>query len=252
MVDVNGRPPLRPFGSCSELIDKCSRLFHRMASSLGGMFDSLSFGDSFDLESRKWKAPGGFHSHRERSLRPFIFMNAVGRHRDLDTMLHESGHAFHSMLCHDEPLLHYRRPPKEFAEVASMAMELFAFPYLDEFYDEVEAARAKRQRLEYVATLLPKIAALDAFQHWIYAYPSHNRAERDACWVRLNDRFGAAVSWQGLERYRQLSWQSSGHLYSVPFYMIEYGIAQLGALQLWLQFKQDRARAMENGDSLRW
>ncbi|HUG69994.1 MAG TPA: M3 family oligoendopeptidase [Pirellulaceae bacterium] len=245
-ADVKSRPPLRPFANCSELIDKSSRLFHRMDLSLGKMFDSLRSGDGFDLESRKWKAPGGFHANRERSRRSFIFMNAVGTHRDLDTMLHESGHAFHAMLCHGEPLLHYKRPPKEFTEVASMSMELFAFPYLDEFYDEMALARAKRQRLELVATILPWIAVLDAFQHWLYANPDHNRSERDAYWIQLNDRFGPAVSWEGLERYRQMSWQIVGHLYGAPFYMIEYGIAQLGALQFWLQFKQDRPRAMEN------
>ncbi|MHC4414140.1 MAG: M3 family oligoendopeptidase [Planctomycetota bacterium] len=244
-VDIRGRPPLRPFQGAQELIGRTSKLFCRMEPSLGRMFDSLQGGGCLDLESRKGKAPGGYQAHRDLSRKPFIFMNAVGLHRDLDTMVHESGHAFHSILCHDEPLLHYRHAPIEFAEVASMAMELFSFPYLDEFYDDDEAARAKRKRLEDLATLLPWIATIDAFQHWIYLHPDHTRAERAARWIELDSRFGPAVSWDGLEKHREIGWQRQGHLFSVPFYYIEYGIAQLGALQLWLHFKEDRAEAIE-------
>ena len=173
-------------------------------------------------------------------------MNAAGVHRDLDTMVHEAGHAFHSILCHHEPLLHYRHAPIEFAEVASMTMELFGFPFLDEFYDEAEVARAKRKRLEDLATMLPWIATIDAFQHWIYTHPQHSHDERSAYWLQLSDRFGPAVGWDGIEKYHQFSWQRQGHLYGVPFYYIEYGIAQLGALQMWLQYKKDPAKAIEN------
>ena len=245
-VDSKGRPPLRPFDGAEELIEKTSRLFHRMEPSLGTMFDSLRGGDCLDLDSRKGKAPGGYQAHRDRSRKPFIFMNAVGLHRDLETMVHEAGHAFHSILCNDEPLLHYRHAPLEFAEVASMSMELLSFPYLGEFYDEAQVARAKRERLEDLSALLPWVATIDAFQHWIYTHPEHSRDERTAHWLELDERFGAAVSWDGLEHYRQMSWQRQGHLFGVPFYYIEYGIAQLGALQLWLGFKADRARAIEN------
>ncbi len=245
-VDSKGRPPLRPFDGAEELIEKTSRLFHRMEPSLGTMFDSLRGGDCLDLDSRKGKAPGGYQAHRDRSRKPFIFMNAAGLHRDLETMVHEAGHAFHSILCNDEPLLHYRHAPLEFAEVASMSMELLSFPYLGEFYDEAQAARAKRERLEDLSALLPWVATIDAFQHWIYTHPEHSRDERTAHWLELDERFGAAVSWDGLEHYRQMSWQRQGHLFGVPFYYIEYGIAQLGALQLWLGFKADRARAIEN------
>ena len=245
-VDSKGRPPLRPFDGAEELIEKTSRLFHRMEPSLGTMFDSLRGGDCLDLDSRKGKAPGGYQAHRDRSRKPFIFMNAAGLHRDLETMVHEAGHAFHSILCNDEPLLHYRHAPLEFAEVASMSMELLSFPYLGEFYDEAQVARAKRERLEDLSALLPWVATIDAFQHWIYTHPEHSRDERTAHWLELDERFGAAVSWDGLEHYRQMSWQRQGHLFGVPFYYIEYGIAQLGALQLWLGFKADRARAIEN------
>jgi oligoendopeptidase F len=244
-VDLKGRAPLRPFEQADELVEKTSKLFHRMEPSLGAMFDSLRGGDCLDLESRKGKAPGGYQAHRDRSLTPFIFMNAAGLHRDLDTMVHEAGHAFHSILCHGEPLLYYRHAPIEFAEVASMSMELFAFPYLDEFYDEARVARARRTRLESITALLPWIATIDAYQHWLYTNPGHTRGERTAQWLELNERFGPAVSWDGLERYLEMAWQRQGHLFGVPFYYIEYGIAQLGALQLWLQFRQDRAAAVE-------
>ncbi len=245
-VDPMGREPLQPFEGTDDLVAKTSRLFHRMDPSLGAMFDTLRTGDCLDLETRKGKAPGGYQAHRDRSLRPFIFMNAAGVHRDLDTMVHEAGHAFHSILCHHEPLLHYRNSPIEFAEVASMTMELFGFPYLDEFYDEAEAMRARRKRLEELATMLPWIATIDAFQHWIYTNPEHTHDERAAYWLQLSDRFGSAVSWDGLAKYHEVSWQRQGHLYGVPFYYIEYGIAQLGALQMWLQYKKDPAKAIAN------
>jgi oligoendopeptidase F len=166
-VDIKGRLPLRPFERSEDLIEKTSGLFARMDPSLGEMFDTLRDGESLDLESRKGKAPGGYQEHRDRSLKPFIFMNAAGLHRDLNTMVHEAGHAFHSILCHGEPLLHYRHAPIEFAEVASMSMELLAFPYLGAFYDETDADRARRKQLESLTVLLPWIATIDAFQHWL-------------------------------------------------------------------------------------
>lgn len=245
-VDPLGREPLRPFEGADELVAKTSKLFHRMDPSLGEMFDTLRSGDCLDLETRKGKAPGGYQAHRDRTLRPFIFMNAAGVHRDLDTMVHESGHAFHAILCHGEPLLHYRHAPIEFAEVASMTMELFGFPFLDEFYDEAGVLRARRKRLEDLATLLPWVATIDAFQHWIYTNPQHTHEQRTAQWLRLSDRFGPAVSWDGLEPYHSFGWQRQGHLFGVPFYYIEYGIAQLGALQMWLQYREDPAKAIAN------
>ncbi len=127
-----------------------------------------------------------------------------------------------------------------------MTMELFGFPFLDEFYDEKDAARAQRKRLEDLATMLPWIATIDAFQHWLYTHPDHSRAERTAYWIELDERFGSAVSWDGLERFRAVTWQRQGHLFGVPFYYIEYGIAQLGALQMWLQYKKDPAAAISN------
>jgi oligoendopeptidase F len=167
-------------------------------------------------------------------------MNASGRHDDVQTMLHEAGHAFHYLLCRHDPLVHYRHAPLEFAEVASMGMELLAQHSLSPFYDEEQAARARREHLGEVVRLLPWIATIDAFQHWIYTHPGHTRAQRTAQWLELDRRFGPAVSWEGLEEVRESAWQRQLHLYCVPFYYIEYGIAQLGALQLWLNAAGDR------------
>jgi oligoendopeptidase F len=245
-VDTLGRPPLRPFSNADELIDGTSKIFHELDGSLGTLFDRLRTGDCLDLESRPGKAPGGYQYQRDFSREPFIFMNAAGLHRDLETMVHEAGHAFHSMLSQHDPLVHYRHAPIEFAEVASMSMELLAHPYLGAFYDETDAARARRRHLESLATMLPWIATIDAFQHWLYTHPRHTRAERTAKWLELDARFGPAVDWTGLEDFRAIQWQRQLHLFSVPFYYIEYGIAQLGALQLWMQARRDESLAIDN------
>ena len=243
-VDPLGRAPLRPFAGADELVTKTSALFHRLDPRLGAMFDQLRDGDSLDLETRKGKAPGGYQESRDRQRRPFIFMNAAGMHRDLETMVHEAGHAFHSILSREDPLVHYRHAPIEFAEVASMSMELLAQPYLDEFYDDAAQARAKRSHLEALSKLIPWTATVDAFQHWIYTNPEHSRDERTAKWIELDERFGSAVDWSGLESFRESTWHRQLHIFEVPFYYIEYGIAQLGALQLWLASQRDEAAAI--------
>ena len=217
-----------------------------MDEGLGDLFDELRTGDCLDLDSRKGKAPGGYRWMRDRSRMPFIFMNAAGLQRDLETMVHEAGHAFHSLLSRDEPLVHYRHSPLEFAEVASMSMELISFPYLDEFYsNKTDVQRSIRRNLEGLLGILPWIATIDAFQHWMYENPEHGQADRTAKWLELDDRFGATVSWDGLEHYREVSWQRQLHLFEVPFYYIEYGIAQLGALQLWLHARRDENKALK-------
>lgn len=239
-VDPKGRPPLKPFSGAAELTDKTQRLFNRMGAGLGEMFATLSEGDSLDLESRKGKAPGGYQYMRDYSRTPFIFMNAAGLHGDVRTLIHEAGHAFHSLLCRDEPLVHYRHAPIEFAEVASMAMELLSMDYWDEYYDDEENLdRARREQLEGVITLLPWVATIDAFQHWIYLNPNHSRGARTEAWLDMFGRFTHDVSWEGLEDVQEAIWQRQGHLFGVPFYYIEYGIAQLGALQLWLKSKEE-------------
>ena len=216
-----------------------------MNPSLGELFDTMRTGDTLDLESRKGKAPGGYQHDRERQRLPFIFMNAAGLMRDVDTMVHEAGHAFHYMLSRDEPLVSYRQPPSEFAEVASMSMELIALPFLDEFLSEADAARARRRHLEGVVSRLCWVATIDAFQHWLYTHPHHTREQRDTCWLELHARFGPDVSWEGLEAERAKMWHRQLHLFVVPFYYIEYGIAQLGALQMWLIYRDDPARALD-------
>jgi oligoendopeptidase F len=251
-VDVRGRPPLRPFEGAAELVERSRRLFDRLDPALGDLFAALcgpaerpATSDCLDLETRRGKAPGGYQSNRDRRRLPFIFMNAAGVQRDVETMVHEAGHAFHSLLCRADPLLAYRAEiPLEFAEVASMSMELLAHPFLDEFYAAPEADRARRVHLEQLTGLLAWVAQVDQFQHWIYTNPGHSVADRHAKWVELNGRFGAAVEWGGLEPYLRTGWQRVLHLYSVPFYYIEYGIAQLGALQVWMNYRRDPTGAL--------
>lgn len=243
-VDTLGRAPLRPFRAADDLVERTSRAFQRMDRELGTMFDSMRGGGCLDLDSRKGKAPGGYQYQRQYSRTPFIFMNAAGLQRDLETMVHEAGHAFHSILSKGDPILAYRGSPMEFAEVASMSMELLTFPVLDEFYSEADANRARRGLLENLATMLPWIAQIDAFQHWVYTHPTHTRQERTAEWLRLTARFGPSVDYSGCEDVLATSWQRQLHLFGVPFYYIEYGIAQLGALQLWLLSRRDSATAL--------
>ncbi len=259
-VDVKGREPLTPFDGGADLMSKTRAAFRSLDERLADMLSELGDGAGrvtsnnmddpplLDLDSRVGKAPGGYQYMRDRSRKPFIFMNAAGLHRDLETMIHEAGHAFHSMLCVDEPLLHYRHSPIEFAEVASMSMELLTMPHWNapgSFYEDKpeDHARAMRRQIESSITLLPWIATIDAFQHWVYANPNHTHDERTAEWIRLDERFGRGFSWEGLETYRDSGWQKQGHLFGSPFYYIEYGIAQLGALGLWI-------RSLEEGPSV--
>ncbi|MDE1171416.1 MAG: M3 family oligoendopeptidase [Verrucomicrobium sp.] len=233
-VDPEGRPPLRPFQNAAELFDKTEAVFGRIDARLRERFARLRQDGSVDLENRKGKAPGGYQSYLPESRRPFIFMNAVGTQRDVETLLHEGGHAIHALQSGGQRLSAYRGgAPMEFCEVASMSMELLGAPHLEEFYAEPEARRARRTLLEGVIQSLPSIAATDAFQHWIYTHPGHTPAERDAAWTDLMKRFGADVDWSGYEAQRGAGWHRILHIFEVPFYYIEYGIAQLGALQVW-------------------
>jgi len=246
-VDIHGRQPLRPFkeGEIPLFVEKVKTIFSRMSPELGAQFGELKMGVNLDLESRKGKRPGGYQSSLEASRQPFIFMNAVGTQGDLDTLLHEAGHAFHYQAARDEPLVYLRSAPLEFCEVASMAMELLGAEHLDVFYSDAERARAKRQHLEGIVRFLPWMAIIDSFQHWIYTHPGHTHEMRTAHWLRLQDRFAsAAVDWSGFESVRASRWQRQLHLFGYPFYYIEYGIAQLGALQLWVQSKSDAAKAL--------
>ena len=255
-VDIHGRPPLRPFKDVEGLITGCSDVFHDMSPELGGMFDMLRERESLDLESRKGKAPGGYQANLEKTRIPFIFMNAAGTHDNLSTMLHEAGHAFHSCYSSNLELIDERNPPLEFAEVASMSMELMSQPQWGVFYSDEEARRAKLDDLEKIVCFLPWMATIDAFQHWVYANPEHTREDRSEHWLELRKRFGPRIDWSGFEELKEISWQGQLHLFQVPFYYIEYGIAQLGALQMWQHHRRDAAdglaryaRAMRLGNT---
>jgi oligoendopeptidase F len=218
-----------------------------MDPSLGELFKSMRSGGCLDLDSRKGKAPGGYQATRDRQRMPFIFMNAAGLQRDVETMVHEAGHAFHALLCRAENLLAYRSEvPIEFCEVASMSMELTSHPFLDEFYTPEQAQRAKRKHLEGIASILPWIATIDQFQHWVYLNPGHTADERTRAWNSLMDRFYPGVDFSGIENARDAMWQRQGHLYTSAFYYIEYGIAQLGAIQLYGNYKRDGAAAIRD------
>lgn len=242
--DPLGRAPLHPFKSADELSAGCSRIFHRLDSELGDQFDRMRELGLLDLSSRKGKAPGGYQSDLSEVRLPFIFMNAVGTNDDVATLLHEAGHAFHNFAVRDEPLHAYRHAPMEISEVASMSMELLAMPYLDEFYSKSEQARIIRSELANKLSLLAWIAIIDSFQRWVYTNEGHSRDERKAYWRSLVDRFGSGVNFEGYEDARDYRWQAQLHIFEVPFYYIEYGIAQLGALQVWSNSRRDSAAAL--------
>src|SRR5439155_748112 len=199
-----------------------------------------------DLANRKGKAPGGYQSTLAESRLPFIFMNSVGQQRDVETLLHETGHAFHTLASRREDLYAYRSAPIEFCEVASMSMELLGNEYLEEFYPTAEANRARRDHLEGIVKFFPWMATIDAFQHWIYSHPGHSREERTDAWLELMHRFGDDVDWIGYEPLRAHLWDRQLHLCLHPFYYVEYGIAQLGALQVWANAKANKAAAFQD------
>ncbi|MGB9861188.1 MAG: M3 family oligoendopeptidase [Candidatus Bipolaricaulaceae bacterium] len=246
LVDPAGRPPLRPFAEPEDLINGVQEIFLRLDPQLGELFRRMAELRLLDVANRPGKAPGGYQSTLTERRLPFIFMNAVGRDQDLWTLLHESGHAFHTLLSRDEPLHMYRDPPLEFAEVASMGMELLASPFLDVFYpDEEDRRRSLEEHLYGIVRLLSWVATIDAFQHWLYTHPGHSRAERHKAWVEIFRRFAGLEDWTGYEEVLEHEWHRQLHLFLAPFYYIEYGIAQLGAIGLWQKAMEDRRQALE-------
>jgi oligoendopeptidase F len=243
-VDPLGRPPLAPFGDVEQLASGAETIFREVDGELGEQFAFLRSRQLLDLANRKGKAPGGYQTTLEDARLPFIFMNAVGLDSDVRTLLHEGGHAFHTLACRAEPLAAYRESPLEFCEVASMSMELLGARRLDPFYQPGDADRSNRKLLEGIVLILPWIATVDAFQHWIYTHPDHERPERHAAWRDLLARFGGIVDWSGYDQARDHSWHRQLHIFLYPFYYIEYGIAQLGALQIWQRSLTDRADAV--------
>jgi len=250
--DIDAEPagikPLQPFKSSEELIEKSIACFSKLRPFFGHCLKKMQEMKHLDLESRKGKAPGGYNCPLAESGAPFIFMNAAGQMQDVTTMLHEGGHAIHSFLAHPLELSGFKEYPMEIAEVASMAMELMSMDEWEVFFaDTTDLKRAKEHQLERVITIFPWIAIIDKFQHWIYEHPIHTHDERTATWNEILNEFqDDVIDYSGLETYRSISWQRQLHLFEVPFYYIEYGIAQLGAIGMWMQFKENKEQAMDN------
>jgi oligoendopeptidase F len=244
-VDPANKPPLRPFDKVETLVTDTQEIFSQLDDKMAEDFRLMRETRLLDLDNRKGKAPGGYQSTLSECRLPFIFMNAVGMQRDVETLLHEAGHAFHALAMREEDLCAYRDAPIEFCEVASMSMELLGNEFIEKFYQPGDARRARRDHLEGIVEIFPWIATVDAFQHWIYSHPGHSRAERQKAWVELMERFGGEVDWTGYEEARTNLWHRQLHIFIHPFYYIEYGIAQLGALQVWANSKKNKARALE-------
>jgi oligoendopeptidase F len=245
-VDPQNRPPLKPFAEVGEMVSRTQKIFDRLDGELAGGFRQMQELRLLDLDNRKGKAPGGYQQNLAEARVPFIFMNAIGQQRDVETILHEAGHAFHALAAKDEDLYAYRSAPIEFCEVASMSMELLGNEFIEEFYSAADANRARRTHLEGIIGFFPWMATVDAFQHWVYTHPGHSRGERAAAWLELMDRFGGDVDWMGYESARAHLWHRQLHIFLHPFYYVEYGIAQLGALQVWANSKRDKVKALND------
>jgi oligoendopeptidase F len=246
-VDVTGKPALKPFHSGNELIEKSIQCFANINSYLGERLEIMKDNHLFDVESRKGKAPGGYNYPLSETGAPFIFMNSANTFRDLTTMVHEGGHAVHTFLTADLELNDFKHCPSEVAELASMSMELISMDNWDVYFDNPEdLKRAKRDQLFDVLKTLPWVAVVDQFQHWIYTNPDHTDAERRDAWVQIYEPFGAGFAdWNGLEEAEANLWQKQLHIFEVPFYYIEYGMAQLGAIAVWKNYKENPEKGLQ-------
>ena len=238
-----GHQPLKPSSSSDELLEKTIACFDEIDPFLGESMRSMRKAGRLDLDSRKGKAPGGYNYPLYETGLPFIFMNSTNTLRDLVTMVHEGGHAVQSILDDELELVDFKSIPSEVAELASMSMELISMEHWHHFFsDPADLRRARRKQLEDVLKGLPWIACIDAYQHWLYTQPGHSHDERDAKWIELHRKFsGGTVDWSGSEEARAVLWQKQLHIYEVPFYYIEYGFAQLGAIAMWRSYRQDPA-----------
>ncbi len=247
-AEPEGTEALHPFKDANELVEKSITCFNQLRPFFGDCLKKMHAMKHFDLDSRKGKAPGGYNCPLAESGAPFIFMNAAGQMHDLTTMVHEGGHAIHSFLTHPLELSGFKEYPMEIAEVASMSMELFSMEHWDVFFNDTSnLTRAREHQLERVITIFPWIAIIDKFQHWIYENPTHTADERTAAWVGILKEFqDEVIDYSGLEKFRSNAWQRQLHLFEVPFYYIEYGIAQLGAIGMWMQFKNNQQQALDN------
>ena len=247
-VDPLGNAPLKPFQSGKELLKGTLNMLSQLDSFFADCLSTMDQMGYLDLESKPGKAPGGYNYPLYEIGIPFIFMNSVGLQRDLVTMVHESGHAIHSILTRDLPLTGFKNLPSEVAELASMSMELLTMESWGEFYnDSKELERAKREQMESIITILPWIAQIDEFQHWIYEHPDHAVNARYEKWIDLSNQYGTGLTdWKGHEYVRMVTWQRQMHLFEVPFYYIEYGIAQLGALGIWKNYRENPSQTVLN------
>lgn len=245
-VDIEGRNPLKPFINSTDLIEKSIRVFSRVHPYFGKCLSTMQAMQRLDLESKDGKAPGGYNYPLYETGAPFIFMNAAGTQRDMITMMHEGGHAVHSFLTNTLELTSFKATPSEVAELASMSMELMTMDYWDEFYsDEDDLKRAKLDQLEKILSILPWIATVDKFQHWIYENPKHTIEERNTKWKEILDEFSTGiVDYSGYEDALLKSWQKQLHIFEVPFYYIEYGMAQLGAISVWRNYMWNKEKSI--------
>jgi oligoendopeptidase F len=247
-VDPDGLAPLKPFETGEDLMKGCIEMFHKIDPYFADCLRTMQNMKHIDLDSKPGKAPGGYNYPLYESNVPFIFMNAVGSQRDLVTMVHEGGHAVHSFLSADLELTGFKSLPSEVAELASMSMEMLSMPYWDQFYsNQTDLNRAKREQIIGTIKILPWIAQIDEFQHWIYSNPSHSTEQRTEQWLKLNKEYGSGITdWSGYEDVTATSWQRQLHLFEVPFYYIEYGIAQLGSLGVWKNSLENKDKAIDN------
>jgi len=243
-----GVEPLHPFSDGKELAAKAIAVFDRLRPYFSGCLQTMQQMARLDLESRKGKAPGGYNCPLAETGVPFIFMNAAGTMGDVITMMHEGGHAIHSFASAPLALSAFKEYPMEIAELASMSMELFSMEHWDVFFtDGKELKRAQLEEMERVISVLPWIATIDKYQHWLYTNPGHTVAQRESEWLNILNEFSTGITdWSGFEEYRTNFWQKQLHLFEVPFYYIEYGIAQLGAIAMWRQYRQNKEQALDN------
>ena len=244
--DPLGRPALKPFTTGADLVSKCGNLFSRLNPQWKEWYAILEKQNLIDADSRLGKAPGGYQISFDEARVPFIFMNAAGTNQDVYTLLHESGHAFHQFAMAKQEPFAYRDVPSEFAEVASMSLELLGAEDLSDFYNEEDFRRSRLDALQDTISLFSWVAIIDAFQHELYTRPNHTAKDRKEIWLSLQERFSSGVDWSGLEEARSYLWQKQLHIFEVPFYYVEYGIAQLGALQVYANAKKDKNQAVRN------
>jgi oligoendopeptidase F len=248
-VDPDGRPPLSPFEDATGLVKGAAKVIEHIDPKLSGFFFRMTQLELLDLESRKGKAPGGYQEELTEVKLPFIFMNAAKRDDDVRTLLHECGHSFHTFLMRERSLPYFNSGPNlptEFAEVASMTMELISGDhYRGAFYDDRDARRSNKEEAVSIVKLFTWVATVDAFQHWVYTNPGHSREERASAWIKTFKRFCGLESYEGLERSLTYRWHRQLHLFEVPFYFIEYGIASTGALGIWARYRKNRRDAID-------